>query len=146
MPMSLLNNTSFSILFCCELCKTWIPVWRKLCVTSFWRINGVNFDFRSYRQLFCVCFVFALTELTARLDYQPLFGKWAHARERQKSSQANGWIENLKKGLNNLYILFIFVLISRIQKDRVSEREKDLELLQEKLTERVGYPVCETRF
>lgn len=41
----------------------------------------------------------------------------------------------------NLFFFFGVVLYFRIQKERVSEREKDLEVLQEKLAERVSYLV-----
>lgn len=39
------------------------------------------------------------------------------------------------------FFFFGVVLYFRIQKERVSEREKDLEVLQEKLAERVSYLV-----
>lgn len=43
--------------------------------------------------------------------------------------------------LNLFFFFFGVVLYFRIQKERVSEREKDLEVLQEKLAERVSYLV-----
>lgn len=41
----------------------------------------------------------------------------------------------------SFFFFFGVVLYFRIQKERVSEREKDLEVLQEKLAERVSYLV-----
>ena len=41
-------------------------------------------------------------------------------------------------GISEVYLWFFFFFF-RVQKERVSEREKDLELLQEKLAERVSF-------